>query len=64
MKRLIRYSETPQVTGLEYKELFSYRKETSPAVRAFTKMLVKYRSIRDKVAYIESERGLRRRVKK
>lgn len=27
MKRLISYSETPQVTGLEYKELFSYRKE-------------------------------------
>lgn len=41
MKRLIRYSETPQVTGLEYKELFSFRKEKSPAVRAFTRMLVK-----------------------
>ena len=64
MKRLIRYSETPQCTGLEYSELFAYRKEKSPAVRAFTKMLVKHRTIKDKTAYIESERGLKRRVKK
>ena len=63
MKRLIRYSETPQCTGLEYKELFSYRKEKSPAVRAFTKMIVKYRTMKDKAAYFESERGLRRRMK-
>ena len=64
MKRLIRYSETPQVTGLEYKELFSYRKEKSPAVRAFTRMLVKHRTVKDKAAYLESVRGLKRRVKK
>ena len=64
MKRLIRYSETPQCTGLEYNELFSYRKEKSPAVRAFTKMIVQHRTKVDRAAYLESLRGLRRRVKK
>lgn len=64
MKRLIRYSETPQVTGLEYKELFLYRKEKSPAVRAFTKMIIKHRTMKDRAAYLESTRGLKRRVKK
>ena len=59
MKRLIRYSETPQITGLEYKELFSYRKEKSPAVRTCTKKLVKYRTMIDKAAYFESLRGLK-----
>lgn len=60
MKRLIRYSETPQVTALEYKELFAYRKEKSPVVRT----LINYRTKKDKAAYIESERGLKRRVRK
>ena len=64
MKRLISYSETPQVTGLEYKELFSYRKEKSPAVRAFTRMLVEHRTKNDKEAYFESIRGLKRKVRK
>ena len=64
MKRLIRYSETPQITGLEYRELFAYRKEKSPAVRAFTRMLVQTRTKIDKAAYLESVKGLRRRVKK
>lgn len=64
MKRLIRYSETPQITGLEYRELFAYRKEKSPAVRAFTKMIVQHRTMKDRAAYLESLRGLRRRVKK
>lgn len=59
MKRLIRYSETPQITGLEYKELFSYRKEKSPAVRAFTKMVIKHRTMKNKTAYFESLVGLK-----
>lgn len=58
MKRLIRYSETPQVTGLEYKEVFYLRKH--PEKTIFFELLVKYRRKADKTAYIESMKGLKR----
>ena len=58
MKRLIRYSETPQVTGLEYNELFHLRKH--PEHKALFELIVKYRRKADKTAYIESMKGLRK----
>ena len=57
MKRLIRYSETPQVTGLEYNEVFYLEKH--PENRTHFEMIVKYRRNADKSAYIESMKGLR-----
>ncbi len=58
MKRLIRYSETPQVTGLEYDEVTYIKKH--PEHKEFYEQIVRYRMKADKATYIESMKGLRK----
>ena len=58
MKRLIKYSETPQITALEYNELFDYRKEKNPIIRLSIKRLINYRTKNDKAAYFDSMKNL------
>lgn len=58
MERLIRYSETPQVTGLEYDEVEYIKKH--PEYKEFYEQIVRYCMKADKAAYIESMKGLRK----